>query len=89
MANKDYLKDFVPNVISQTIRKHPETGEFVLKTRATTRREYELCEKLNEIKAGVLEIFWQERTTNRMLTDIEKDVAALAVKVKRYLEGAK
>lgn len=73
-----------------SIRKDPETGEVLGPgVRGVTNRELLLDDQINLIKEGVSTLFQQkEDVVDAVLTDIERDVAALLEKVKRYAEGA-
>lgn len=87
MANEDYLKDFVPGVIIPYIHTD-EDGGMSSRFRPVTERERALREEMSGIRKHVSTIFQLGKSTDEMLTDIERDVAALAAKVKQYAEGA-
>jgi hypothetical protein len=73
-----------------SIRKDSETGEVLGPgVRGVTNRELLLDDQINLIKEGVSTLFQQkEDVVDAALSDVERDVAALLEKVKRYVEGA-
>lgn len=91
MASEDYRNDFPEEaVISVFLGKDPESNEVLgPNIRRVTKRELSLDNQIQTIKNGVGEIFQKGKDNDRMLTDIERDVAPLLEKVKRYLEGVK
>lgn len=90
MFDENYRNEFPEEgMMSVYVRKCSETNEILgTATRPLTVRELSLKGQIDKLKSSIDEIFKTGKDNHEMLVGIEQDVAALAAKVKRYLEGA-